>query len=350
MRRKFLALLLCFTMIFSFGLTACGYVGACTHNYTEETFLQASCISEGVLKKTCSLCGMEKCEKTEKTEHKYQNGICETCNTADPAWNSTIIFGPDDPSLDLVDCKHSVATVYVVEPTCNQLGYKLQRCNDCDRVTVLEGYPATGEHIWEEIVEEPTCTVDGVVYNECEQCGTQQFVELLKKLGHNKENGVCTRCEIKPSGGNSGVGAGVVETPEGMVMPMESVSLINDYGFYYNTTLNCYYEHSGLDFAAEVGASVCAVEAGTVERIYKDDLLLGTEIVIDHGDGLKSVYRFVTEVEGLKAGDQVQKGQVIATVAEANGNEYKDGAHLHFEIIKEGKIVDPTAYLTLEEK
>lgn len=142
----------------------------------------------------------------------------------------------------------------------------------------------------------------------------------------------------------------VVVTPEGMVMPMESVSLINDYGFYHNTTLNCYYEHSGLDFAAEVGANVCAVDAGTVERIYKDDLLLGTEIVIDHGDGLKSVYRFVTEVEGLKAGDKVAKGQVIATVAEANGNEYKDGAHLHFEIIKEGKIVDPTAYLTMEEK
>lgn len=142
----------------------------------------------------------------------------------------------------------------------------------------------------------------------------------------------------------------VVVTPEGMVMPVESVSLINDYGFYHNTTLNCYYEHSGLDFAAEVGASVCAVEAGTVERVYKDDLLLGTEIVIDHGNGLKSVYRFVTEAEGLKAGDKVEKGQVIATVAEANGNEYKDGAHLHFEIIKEGKVVDPTAYLTLEEK
>jgi murein DD-endopeptidase MepM/ murein hydrolase activator NlpD len=142
----------------------------------------------------------------------------------------------------------------------------------------------------------------------------------------------------------------VVVTPEGMVMPIESVSLIHDYGFYHNTTLNCYYEHTGLDFAAEVGTQVRAVEAGTVQSVYKDDLLAGTEIIIDHGDGLKSVYRFITEVEGLKAGDKVEKGQVIAPVAEANGNEYKDGAHLHFEIVKDSQAVDPTTYLTLEEK
>ena len=41
---------------------------------------------------------------------------------------------------------------------------------------------------------------------------------------------------------------------------------------------------------------------------------------------------------------------MIATVAEANGDEYKDGAHLHFEILKNNKNVDPATYLTLEEK
>ena len=101
---------------------------------------------------------------------------------------------------------------------------------------------------------------------------------------------------------------------------------------------------------AEVGAEVFAVEAGVVESIYKDDLLLGTEIVVSHEGGLKSVYRFVTEAEGLKVGDSVKKGDVIATVAEPTGNEYKDGAHLHFEITKQGTNVDPTEYLTLEEK
>ena len=52
----------------------------------------------------------------------------------------------------------------------------------------------------------------------------------------------------------------------------------------------------------------------------------------------------------MKVGDSVEKGQVIATVAEPTGNEYKDGAHLHFEITANGVQVDPTTYLTLEEK
>ncbi len=145
-------------------------------------------------------------------------------------------------------------------------------------------------------------------------------------------------------------GEQVIVTPEGMTVPVKTVSVLNDYGFYHNKTLNCYYEHVGVDFAAETGTEVLAVEDGTVESIYKDDLLSGTQIVIAHADGVRSVYRFVTEKEGLKVGDSVTKGQVIATVAEATGDEYKDGAHLHFEITKNNVSVDPSVYLTLEEK
>lgn len=142
----------------------------------------------------------------------------------------------------------------------------------------------------------------------------------------------------------------VVTTPEGFVLPIESASVTNDFGFFYNQTLNNYYEHEGLDFTAEVGEKVFAVDDGTIESVYTSDVLSGTEIIIDHGDGVKTVYRFVTAAEGLKAGMTVQKGDEIATVAEANGSEYKDGAHLHFEVLKNGKNVDPAIYLTMEEK
>ena len=142
----------------------------------------------------------------------------------------------------------------------------------------------------------------------------------------------------------------VVTLPEGMISPVETVSVLHDYGFYHNQTLNSYYEHEGIDFTASAGTAVMAAESGVVESIYKDDILLGTEIVVDHGNGLKTVYRFVSEAEGLQVGDKVEKGEIIASVAEASGNEYKDGAHLHFEIVQNGKSVDPTLHLTLEEK
>lgn len=142
----------------------------------------------------------------------------------------------------------------------------------------------------------------------------------------------------------------VVTTPEGFVLPIQSASVTNDFGFFYNQTLNNYYEHEGLDFMAAVGEKVFAVDDGVIESVYTSDVLSGTEITIDHGDGIKTVYRFVTAVDGLKAGMSVNKGDEIATVAEANGNEYKDGAHLHFEVLKNDKNVDPAIYLTMEEK
>lgn len=151
-------------------------------------------------------------------------------------------------------------------------------------------------------------------------------------------------------GGGSSSDEPVVVVPEGMGLPIATVNVCNDYGFYHNKTLNCYYEHEGIDFTAEVGEKVRAVKDGVVESIFRDDILLGTEIVVDHGDGMKTLYRFVDADENLTVGAKVKKGDVIATVAEASGNEYKDGAHLHFEITVSGENVDPALHLTLEEK
>ena len=149
---------------------------------------------------------------------------------------------------------------------------------------------------------------------------------------------------------SSGSNEPVVNTPEGMMMPVETVAILNDFGFYHNKTLNNYYEHKGVDFTAEVGTEVLVVDDGVVESIYRDDVLTGTEITVDHGDGVKTVYRFITVDEDLTVGASVKRGDVIGTVAEATGEEYKDGAHLHFEIKKDGKQVDPATYLTFEEK
>ena len=141
-----------------------------------------------------------------------------------------------------------------------------------------------------------------------------------------------------------------VEEDLGMGLPVEVVAVSNEFGFFHNQTLNSYYHHAGVDFIAEAGASVLAAEDGVVESIYSGDVLKGTEIVLDHGDGLKTVYRFVSAAETLSVGDTVKQGDIIATVAEPTGDEYKDGAHLHFEILQNGESVDPTGHLTFEEK
>ena len=54
--------------------------------------------------------------------------------------------------------------------------------------------------------------------------------------------------------------------------------------------------------------------------------------------------------ENLAEGQKVKKGDTIATVSDNNRQEYKDGAHLHFEVIENGKKIDPETYLLSAEK
>lgn len=135
-------------------------------------------------------------------------------------------------------------------------------------------------------------------------------------------------------------------------MPVSGGTVGTMYTFWYNSTLNRYNLHEGIDFKADAGTSVGAAYAGTVESVT-DTLLEGGKVVIDHGNGLKSEYASIDVAAGLQVGDSVAQGEVIGTVsavADVMGNEYNEGAHLHFEVTQDGKSIDPASYLDLDEK
>lgn len=134
------------------------------------------------------------------------------------------------------------------------------------------------------------------------------------------------------------------------ILPVKEVSTIIGYTFYKNQTLDCFHFHEGVDFAGDVGDEVMAVLDGTVESITTRNVLDGTVITLSHENGIKTSYTFVNVKEGLAVGDSVNRGDVISTIAEPDGSEYKDGAHLHFEVFKDGTKVDPELYLDISEK
>ncbi|MBE7089138.1 MAG: M23 family metallopeptidase [Clostridiales bacterium] len=134
------------------------------------------------------------------------------------------------------------------------------------------------------------------------------------------------------------------------IAPIEAVDVLNGYTFHYNETLNSYYLHTGMDFAAEQGTNVLCVLDGTVESITTGDVLNGTQITITHSNGLTTSYSFIDASEDLAVGDSVERGDIIGTVAAPTGKEYKDGAHLHFEVLSQGKSVDPEQYLNINDK
>ena len=136
------------------------------------------------------------------------------------------------------------------------------------------------------------------------------------------------------------------------VSPIEDGVYKVEYGtIYTNRTLGWIYRHRALDFACDEGTIVRAMSDGKVESIsYSEET--GNIITIDHGDNLRSYYRFIEPASGLKAGDEVKMGQTIGTVAAAYGSERFDGAHLHLEVTLKNHPVDPAAYLdyTVEDK
>jgi septal ring factor EnvC (AmiA/AmiB activator) len=99
--------------------------------------------------------------------------------------------------------------------------------------------------------------------------------------------------------------------------------------------------HNGIGIAAAAGASVRAVEAGTVAMVER----LGTyglTVIIEHGNGYYSLYMQLGTSPVMK-GARVTRGQVVGTVGGAN-SDY--GPHLEFQIRGENQIsMDPTDWL-----
>jgi murein DD-endopeptidase MepM/ murein hydrolase activator NlpD len=99
--------------------------------------------------------------------------------------------------------------------------------------------------------------------------------------------------------------------------------------------------HPGWDINSYVGDPVMAFSAGKVIKIEAGFLGFGRHIVIDHGDGLTTLYAHlkafkVTLNQMVKAGDQI--GEVGMT-------GWTTGPHLHFEIHEDGIPVSPGKYL-----
>lgn len=112
----------------------------------------------------------------------------------------------------------------------------------------------------------------------------------------------------------------------------------------YNKTMSDWRTHDGLDIKGLLGTKVVAAADGTVTDIMNDDLL-GTTVVIDHGNGLKSIYANLAKTPVVKKDDKVAMGAVIGAVGDTALGETCEVSHLHFAMTKEDAPADPCRYL-----
>lgn len=112
----------------------------------------------------------------------------------------------------------------------------------------------------------------------------------------------------------------------------------------YWKTLDQYMVHSGIDISSETGTPVQACADGTITKIEEDDMM-GMTIEINHGNGMISVYSNLATDGLIELGEVVTQGTVIGKVGQSALYEFESPAHLHFEMHKNEKAVDPRDYL-----
>jgi len=104
-------------------------------------------------------------------------------------------------------------------------------------------------------------------------------------------------------------------------------------------------KHMGVDFAGKRGTPIHSVAAGIV--LFSGTRSgLGRVIELDHGKGY--VTRYAHNLKNLvKAGERVAKGQQIATMGSSGRST---GNHVHFEVLRDGKPLDPMSYIRAVRK
>lgn len=98
--------------------------------------------------------------------------------------------------------------------------------------------------------------------------------------------------------------------------------------------------HKGLDFAGKMGSEIVAVASGVVSWAGKR-YGYGNLVEINHGNGITTRYGHARDVL-VKVGDKVEKGDVVALMGSTGRST---GPHVHFEVRKNDKAVDPLFYV-----
>ncbi len=124
-----------------------------------------------------------------------------------------------------------------------------------------------------------------------------------------------------------------------MSMPVEG-EITSGYGIRIHPVFNVERKHEGIDIAAPVGQPVKAAFEGVVIEVRSDENY-GNTLVIDHSGGLKTLYGHLGQIN-VEENQKVTRGEIIGTVGNSG---VSTGYHLHFEVWRNDKPVDPVDHL-----
>lgn len=99
--------------------------------------------------------------------------------------------------------------------------------------------------------------------------------------------------------------------------------------------------HMAVDISNPAMPGIAAADSGTVVLVEYLRYGYGQHVIVGHGDGLQTLYAHMSEIY-VKAGDTVSRGQIIGRMGSTGRST---GTHLHFEVRKNGTVVNPLPFL-----
>jgi murein DD-endopeptidase MepM/ murein hydrolase activator NlpD len=196
-----------------------------------------------------------------------------------------------------------------------------------------------------QIIEEG---VDGTAENSTD--ATEVTNSSSVKITNNEKEAEkpAKPAEAKSGSEEKAISAIKLEEPkmETMVVPVFGTAYteFSEDALVYSKTLDQWSTHSGIDIKAEEGSPVRAAMDGVVEELYNDPQL-GMTIIINHGGKIQTKYSNLSTLDLVTLNQKVKKGDVISGVGKTALYEIADDPHLHFEVMKDGKNIDPKKYL-----
>ena len=170
---------------------------------------------------------------------------------------------------------------------------------------------------------------------ESNQVQNDQTVNVDKPVVDDKED------PIKPT---------VSTSPIIFDLPFDNATISKEYtdsSLLYDETTKLWCTHQGLDFSCIEGQEIKSVYDGKIEKI-ENSMMNGTVVYLRVSDELVVVYKGLASDVNVKEGDLVKKGDVIGKASSFLA-EKADGVHLHLELLKSGKLCDPTEYFSFNK-
>jgi beta-lactamase regulating signal transducer with metallopeptidase domain len=126
--------------------------------------------------------------------------------------------------------------------------------------------------------------------------------------------------------------------------PLPGGEITARYGMMINPFTEKEAHHNGIDVKGPAGSEIVAPAAGTVAVAtteYEGGAGYGNVVVVDHGDGLKTLYAHLGDLK-VEEGQSVAKGDVLAIQGSTGKST---GPHLHFEVSLDGDHLNPSLFV-----